>query len=329
MADLVGVNPATVQPRFSGRIGRQTVDDRGTRQTTTLLAASWTAQLARVRKTVTPPVGSNIALVIAELLTSNALPRLGDPTRMGTPDQYGTVHKVQDPQSYSDIGKWTSALGFTVRETRAGGRQILTHAQRWEDAQDGLDTSLPVIRSQALAPAKWQQSAEGIPRNQRLTWGSGNGTNSATWGQVDDPTAVVVDHDLTHARFNNEDQVRAEGARLRALEWETAYDLPSVEIDLLHLITSDRKYDRDQAARLLVLEAGSPIYLSGDWHHQLQGIHFAVGITETITGAGWTLNLELAPSYHVVGSISPTVPARVWDSATYAWSAESRTWNAA
>jgi hypothetical protein len=86
---------------------------------------------------------------------------------------------------------------------------------------------------------------------------------------------------------------------------------------------------RRPGTRLLVLEAGSPIYLSGDWHHQLQGIHFAVGITETITGAGWTLNLELAPSYHVVGSISPTVPARVWDSATYAWSAESRTWNAA
>lgn len=325
----VGATASVIQPRFSGRIGRQHVDDRGRRQQTTLLAASWTAQLARVRKSYTPTVGENIATVIAQLMTSPALPRLSTPTRLASPDQYGTVHQAEDAQTYSDIGKWTSDLGLTVRETRAGGQQIQTHAQRWTDAVDRMSSRIPVIRAQALAPAKWQQDSEGIPRNQRLTWGSGASTNTATWGNVDDPHAVIVDHDLTHARFNNEDQVRSEGYRLRALEWESSYSIPNVEIDLLHLITSPRKYDRDQASELLSLEVGAPIYLSGDWHHQLQGIHFITGVTETITGTGWTLALSLAPAQIVVGSVSPTVPARVWDSATYPWSSESRRWNAA
>lgn len=329
LSTLTGVSSSVAQPRFVGRIGRQHVDDRGRRQMTTILGASWTAQLGRVRKTYTPTVGENIATVVSELMTSPALPRLSGPTRMATPDQYGTVHKVEDPQTYSDIGKWTSSLGLTVRETRAGGQQILTHAQRWADALDKMNGRVPVIRAQALAPAKWQQDSEGIPRNQQLTWGSGAGTNTATWGNLQDPHAVTVEHDLTHARFNNEDQVRAEGFRLRALEWESAYAIPNVEIDLLHLITSARKYDRDQAAELLSLEVAAPIYLSGDWHHHLQGIHFVTGITETITGTGWTLALSLAPSQIVVGEVSPTVPARVWDSATYPWSDETRTWNAA
>lgn len=329
LADRTGAQASVIQPRFAGRIGKQTVDDRGKRQFTSMLAASWTAQLGHVSKGYTPSVGDNIATVISELMTSRALPHLSAPTRMAPPDQYGTVHKVEDTQTWSDIGKWTSDLGLTVRETRAGTQQILTHAQRWQAALDQIDYWLPVIRAQALAPATWGQESDTIPRNQLLTWGSGAGTNSAEYGDVDNPYKVVVEHDLTHARFNNEDQVRSEGFRLRALEWESSYSIPSVEIDLLHLITSPKRYDRDQAGRLLTMQIDDPVYLSGDWHNNLRGIHFATGITESITPAGWTLTLTLAPSHLVVGTVSPTVPARVWDSATYPWSSESRRWNAA
>lgn len=329
LASRVGATASVIAPRFSGRIGRQHVDDRGRRQRATMLAASWTAQLGRVRTTYTPTVGENIATVIAALMTSPALPRLSSPIRLATLDQYGTVHQAQDEQTYGDIGKWTSDLGLTVRETRAGGQQIMTHAQRWSTAVDQMTGRIPIIRSQALAPAKWQQDSEGIPRNHRITWGVGASTNMATWGNVSDPNAVIVDHDLTHARFNNEDQVRSEGFRLRALEWESAYAIPDVQIDLLQLITSPKKYDRDQASELLSLEVGAPIYLSGDWHSNLQGIHFVTGVTETITGAGWTLALSLAPSHLVVGSVSPSVPARAWASATHPWRDETRTWGAA
>lgn len=329
LSDRLGPSASFMQSRFSGRIGRQTVDDRGRRQTTTILAASWTAQLGRVAKTYTPTAGTPVSTVISQLMTHPALPRLSAPTRMAPQDHYGVVHADEDEQSWSDIDRWTSTLGLTVRETRAGGRQLLSHQQRYDDALDRMSSRIPVIRAQALAPAKWQQDTEGIARNQRLTWGSGAGTNSDEWGDTSDPAAVVVDHDLTHARFNNEDQPRAEGYRLRALEWETGYSLPTVEIDLLHLITSPRQYDRDQASELLVLEVGDPIYLSGDWHHQLQGIHFATGLTETVTGNAWSLTLTLAPAHVVVGEVSPTVPARVWASATYPWRDESRTWGAA
>lgn len=327
--ELVGASASLVQERFYGRIGKQTVDDRGPRRRTTMLAASWAAQLGKVQKGWAPPVGTNVGDVIAELMTATALPRLSAPVRMAPADQYGSVHEQQSTQTFSDFNRWSTALGITVRETRAGRHQLLTHPWRWQSALDGLGSSVPVIRAQALAPATWEQANGSIPRNQRLTWGSGNGTNSATWGQVDDPTALVVDHDLTHARFNNEAQVRAEGARLRASEWTTSYSIPSVTIDLLHLITSTNQYDRDQASRLLTMQVGDPVYFSGDWPIQLRGIHFATGLTENISGSGWNLTLSLSESHRVVGEISPTVPARVWDSATYPWDDESRTWNTA
>lgn len=329
LGDLTGATPNVVQPRFVGRIGRQHVDDRGRRQMTTLMGASWTAQLARVRKGYTPSVGENILTVISELMTSAALPRLSPPTRLASGDQYGTVHQAQDPQTYSDIGRWTTDLGITVRDTRAGVQQMMTHPQRWEDALTRMSTRIPIIRSQALAPAQWEQSSEGIPRNHRVTWGYGTGTDTGLWGDDDDLKAVVVEHDLTHARFNNEDQVRAEGYRLRALDWETGYSIPEIEIDLLHLITSTRQYDRDQAAELISLEVGAAVYFSGDWPIQLQGIQFVTGVSETISGTGWSLNLSIAEAATVVGTGTPTVPARVWDSATYPWDDESRTWNAA
>ena len=328
LESLVGAAASLVQERFYGRIGKQTVDDTGLRQRTTFLASSWAAQLGKVQKGWAPPVGTNVGDVIAELMTATALPRLQPPVRMGPASQYGSVHQAQDTQTFSDFNKWTTDLGFTVRETRAGRHQILTHPQRWQSALDGMDSSVPVIRAQALAPATWSQSNDGIPRTHRLTWGSGTGTNTATWGP-EDPTAIFVDYDLTHARFNDEDHVRAEGNRRRMSEWESSYSIPSVEIDLLQLITSNRKYDRDQAARLLTMQVGDPVYLSGDWPIQLQGIHFATGITETITGHGWSLKLSLHESHVVVGTVSPTVPARAWDSATYPWDDEPRTWNAA
>lgn len=329
LGDRVGATPEVIQPRFTGRIGQQYVDDRGTRRLATLMGASWTAQLGRVGKSYTPTVGENISAVIGQLMTSPALPRLSAPTRMAPGDQYGTVHQEQDPQTYSDIGKWTTDLGLHVRETRAGVQQLMTHTQRWDDALNRMSNRVPVIRAQALAPARWEQDSDGIPRSHRLTWGSGASTVTSRWGDEDDPNAVIVNHDLTHARFNNEDQVRAEGYRLRSLEWETSYSIPEVTIDLLHLIMSPRRYDRDQAAELLSLEVGSPVYFSGDWPIQLQGIQFTTGITENITGAGWSLTISLAEAPNVVGNVSPTVPARVWASATYPWRDESRTWGAA
>ena len=185
LADRVGASASSIQPRFTGRVGKQTVDDRGRRQRTTMYAASWTAQLGQVAKSYTPTVGENIATVISELMTSPALPRLNGPIRMATPDQYGTVHQQEDEQTYSNIGKWTSDLGLLVRDHRAGTQQLMTHAQRWDDALERMDYWLPVIRSQALAPSSWEQSSTTIPRNQRHDLGIRRGhqlrRHTVTW----------------------------------------------------------------------------------------------------------------------------------------------------
>lgn len=327
LAGYTGANANVIQPRFSGRVGKQTVDDQGLLQFTTILAASWTAQLGRVKNSYHPSAGTPVGTVLDRLLTAPALPALTGPVRLAPPDHFGTVFATPDePLTYSDIDAWTTDLGVTVRETRAGGQQIMSHQQRMATATDNMDVLLPVLRSEALSPATWEQASETTPRNQRVTWGSGAGTNSDTWGDLQDPYALVVDHDMTHVKFNNEGQPRAEGYRLRALEWESSYSLPTVNVDLGALISSPRRYDQYLAADLMAMEVGAAVYLSGDWHHQLAGIHFATAITETITPAGWRVSLSLAPSQQVVGEVSPTVPARAWDSATYPWSDESRSW---
>lgn len=328
LANRTGASAAGIRARFAGRVGKQSVDDRGRRQITTMLASSWASQLGRVAGEYTPAPGAGIGIVIGQMMTSAALPRLAPPTRLAPPDHYGIVHEVPTPQTWSDIGRWTSDLGITVRETRLGGHQIMSHAQRWQDALDAMPGRAPLIRGQALAPASWEQPADSIPRNHLLRWGVSGGTAAAEFGAVDDPHAVVVEHDVTHARFNNEDQIRSEGQRRRYIDFNGNYSISSLKIDLLGLITSPSPYDRQQAARLLSMQVDDAVYLSGDWYGNLQGIHFATGITETISGSGWSVNLSISPSHLVVGEISPAVPARVWASATYPWRDETRTWNA-
>src|SRR5690606_8168113 len=101
--------------------------------------------------------------------------------------------------------------------------------------------------------------------------------------------------------------------------WNRLFRLPSIEVDLLYLLSSGRPYHVQQAGMLLALNAGDPIGLSGDWQPSLRGIHVVTGIDETINNNEWTLKLSLIPHATVFGSASPAVPALVWDSATYAW----------
>ena len=81
------------------------------------------------------------------------------------------------------------------------------------------------------------------------------------------------------------------------------------------------------AAQMLTLEAGEPVYLSGDWPTRLQGVHYAEGITETITPNEWRFELSLIPHALGAGTPSPSVPPLAWDSFTTAWADETRAWD--
>lgn len=328
VAGLTGADPAAITQRFNGRIGRQSVEDTGRRQLTTFSAASWTAQLSGDSTPQASTAGENIGVVIGRIMSPASL-GLAQPVRMAPPEQYGTIW-TPAAGSYSDlIGKYTDDLGIIVRDTRAGGTQILTHKFRRDRAAANMAAAVPLTRSQAISPAAWEQGNEAQPRNYRVSYtNGGNTTTTATYGDPGNPAVEVVDVDMTHAKFATDtSQPDSEGYALRSRDWVSSYRIPSVTVDLLYLMTSLAPIHQRQAAWLLGMEAGDAVYLSGDWYTQLRGIQYAESITETITPTAWTLDFALTPAHAAVGEISPVVPARTWESLTGTWNEETRTWN--
>ena len=328
MAGLTGANPATIAQRFNGRIGRQTVDDTGKRQLTTFSAASWTAQLPGNSTPQSTVAGENIGVVIGRIMAPASL-GLPEPVRMAPAEQYGTVW-TPAAGKYSDlIGKYTDDLGVIVRDTRAGGSQILTHKFRRDRAAANMAAAVPLTRSQAISPAKWEQGNEVQPRNYKVSYtNASNTTTTATYGDPGNPAVEVVDVDMKHAKFATDtSQPDSEGFARRSRDWVSSYRIPSVTVDLLHLVSSPAPIHQRQAAWLLGMEAGDAVYLSGDWYTQLRGIQYAEAITERITPTAWTIEFSLTPAHAAVGEISPAVPARTWESLTGTWDAEPRTWN--
>lgn len=329
IAGLIGADASIIQPRFTGRIGQQEIEDRGRSQTTTYLGSSLSAQYPALSTKHTATKGEAVTDVIKRLMTPVAVPS-PTPVNMATPGTYGTVWTVPtEPGTYSDlITQYTEDLGILVRETRSGTPQILNHKQRHDSAIAGLANSIPLTRSQAISPATWKQSNDTRPRNYRLIYtGSGGGQVSAIYGDPADTAAEVVDLDMTHIQFLDPVQAEREAFARRARDWVSSYSIPSITIDLLYLISSPFEYHRLQAAKLLQMQVGDPLYFSNDWINQLRGIQYSTGITESISPDSWTFEISLAPSHVVTGEISPDIPARAWESATYPWADETRSWD--
>lgn len=332
VARLTGLTGAGtgIRTRFSGRIGRQTVEDTAGHRQTTFLAASWSAQLLRDQTvhTIRAALSASVHSAIIQLMTPPGLP-LAAPVRMAPVEQHGTVHTAPEPGTYSDlIGKFTTDLGILVRETRDGNRQILTHALRRDRALAAMATAPTLTRSQVLSPATWEQANDSMPRNYRVLYmDAANTLVTATYGNPDSPATERVDVDMSHIKFATDtSQPAMEGFGRRAADWQSSYAVPSITVDLLALVSSPYQMHRAQAARLLSMEVGDPVYLSGDWYAQLQGIHYAEALNETITPDSWTMELALIPAHVAVGEVSPPVPARTWEAAANPWSADTRTW---
>lgn len=317
--------------RFTGRIGQQSVDDRGgSKQYSTYMASSQSAQLPAIRKTYSFAKGDLVRDVIRTIMNP---PSLSEYTvsNSDTVAMYGHLWEPIENQTYGDlIGRFTENLGIYARETRGGSIQLQTNEQRNRDATEDLAALLPLSRSQGLAPAVWEQRNKTRPRNYLLKYYNAAGSLvQQIYGDQTDTLAEVIELDMSYVQFRDGIQPQQEAFARRAREWLSAYAIPSIKVDLLQLLSRPNPYDRMQAGRLIGLEVGSPMYFSGDWHPNLRGISYADEIKETITPDTWELEFKLTPSQEVTGDISPTIPARVWDQATYPWNTETRTWNGA
>lgn len=320
-------DPAELQARFKGRIGPVAVTDTGKTSTssTSLTCSSWIAREHDSRRTVTLTDDTLLDDAIASLLYN--APKHYSFTSAGPWD--ALAEDVPDATFRDTIAKLTSDYEVLIRDRRNGGAQALSLTYRWAQAQARVATTAHLTRSQAISPASWVQDSEAASKKFKFEMRDAQGVRWTTTRYLEEqiePDAVTEDVDwmlfgqLTdHWDYASRAIVHRDNVR--------AYNLPSVTVDLLYLLGSDNPYHRRQAGELLALETADTINFSGDWPLALQGIQIVTGMTETITGDEWTLELSLAPLIHVFGHYPPQIPALVWNAATYPWNTETRIWN--
>lgn len=331
LAAHIGVTGPEIERRFTGRLGQTRIEDTGKKYTTTFLASSWVAQLQYAPQKHTPLAGDLVMSTIA------ALTRSGEPLRGMDVHLYGTSDSIasnQDPVTFRDgITRYAEDLGILLQETRDGRTRIFGHEWRMNDTASRVATELPLTRSQAISPAQWEQANERPASRIEFTITNAAGALATRVAEIDIPVTELretVEIDWGYIKM-----VPVEGQLYREAYGQVfasntrQFTVPSITVDMLLLIGSDKQYHRDQAGQMLRLEAGDPVFFSRDWPTPLQGVHFAEGITETITPTSWTIELSLLPYAQVVGdSAVLTIRPRVWDSAgTSVWDEQTQKWN--
>lgn len=322
LAVHTGTSAAYLRDRFTGRVGSQRNEDTPGRLVARLKGASWSAQLGRVNQVRDFAAGATVAWAIASLCTPAAIPQI-------TTASYGPWDVISEPildATYRDtIAKLTSDIGTLARDTRDGTLEIWSLPYRMSWAAQQLETKYPLTRSQAISPATWEQPNEDLPAKVRADWIAADGTVRArSAGGTED--SIVDRHDWLHIKAQT-DALDMRFESLVAQQWNRVFRLPSVKVDLLYLLASDKTYHRQQAGMLLELNNGDTIGLSGDWSPYIQGIHVVSGIDEKLTKDEWTMTLSLIPYYVAFGDTSPPVPAVIWESARHPWDDETRIWN--
>ena len=325
---LTGAGTGTTPARFSGRVGRQTVEDTGRRQVSTLFGSSWTVQAARTDEPRTMAATLSTGSVAATLLAPSYIADKINVTFNGTFDPLAETMTG----SFSDLfPKVTSDIGTYVSERRNGQVIVQSWTERRARADAAPTSVLPLTRSAALSPAGWEQPNEvrGSEYRIKLTTTAG-ATYIAEIGNAGgglSGTRPVRDLDWTYFVAETDGWKYAYALASQGLD--LFYRVPTVRFDILELLASDSPGLRRQAGQLLSLEAGDPVTFSSDWPVPLRGVLMADGITEQITGSSWEIELSLTPYRWAFGDWSPQVPARMWGSARNTWASEPRTWGAA
>ncbi|NQD40912.1 hypothetical protein [Glutamicibacter halophytocola] len=329
------VTAAQIQKRFYGRFATTAVDDQGKEFTTTYTASSWLTQMLYATRKALPLGGARVSTYLADLFN------IDNPARGVVMNFYGSFPYVALTEDESltvrnGLSKYGDEIGLLFRETRDGTTNVMTLPYRTAQALAAIDASIPLTRSQALRPASWSQNNERASLTLDVTATANDGHVAVyTVADPDDPGwKESGEVDWAHIRIEDEGWFESHSYReARAQVFTTStrwYQIPTVTVDLLYLLRSESTYHQQQAGKLLALEVGEPLFFSGDWPTVLRGVHFVEGIKESITSAGWELELSLVPWAPSTGSKTlPSVPAKVWDSAQYPWDQETRTWNEA
>lgn len=321
-----------IRPRFMGRAGKIGIEDAGGNKfTSTVSGSGWLTQMHYSPHTFQPAHFAGVPGILRNMVDDGNAARnidwsanLGD---MGV-RKYGAA---EEPITFKDgIGPFAEDIGIMVQERRDGTYRAWSHYSREDQAAAGLGVQFPLMRSQAIAPGTYEQANETPPRLVRYRLWNTDGQNVTREVELAHQTGQFreveeIDWSAWEGRFGDS-QLRREAYARARMSSDMLFTLPKITIDLLLLLRQNTGYSRTIARQALLLEAGEPVYLSGDWPPRIRGVHFAEGITETITPHSWVIELSLVPYPAVVGSTLPAVPPFGWDSGIWPWDDEPRPW---
>lgn len=337
-ADLgqrVGKTAEEIRMRFQGRAGVINVEDVGGGVYNSRVAASsWLARMRQSSRSTVPAAGQNIKRIFNDVLDLVNSPRGLEIVYAGS--EWDTVATTQDPVTFREAeSKFGSDIGMCFFEQRDGSTVIMNLPYRRDRALNRALTELPLTRSQAISPAQWEQANEYTPFRLMydVTNSSGNVVTRTAEIDTGDPLKETQTVDWSYIKSASDGvsgQLYQE-AYGRVFESNTrTFRIPSITIDILYLINSDKEYHNLQAGQLLAMQVGDPVFFSGDWPNQLAGAHFAEGMTETVTPTSWTIELQLVRYAVAVGDAgNPVIKPRVWGSAQGTWGEQTIRWGEA
>lgn len=323
VGDRAGMNVERLRYRFVGRVAEQSVTDTSRGQLESRATCTdWAALVASIN----PPAAAyradpTLGHLYADLWDSSGVPTPA-PTLLGE-HRHRVVIGPDDPNplpiSTSDVwGLYAANIGTMIRTTRAGLPEAHALIYRRDAASTWQSTApVPLQRTQVLSPVEWAMPAA-VPTRVALRWRGPTGQPQTTTLSVGDGSFTAATDERDTTMIQPVDGGTAVVAAANAMVWRSApggYSVRSLTCDVLALLGSTARADRQQAVQLLALEAGDPIALGTDWPEHVGGMHYVTQITERVTPDSWTVELEIIPHYQVTGMPADPVRSYSWDTA--------------
>jgi len=336
-----GIAANEIADRFNGRRGGLNVEDvawkagKVEKFYTQISGASWTSLLRNAARTTSPEAGANVA---SALVWAWDHPDLSgkQPLAWAPLDTFDTTYAKEWGLTFSDIStKFGTDMGTLFQHRRDGSVRILSIGYRRQMLFDRLETEWPVTRSQAISPATWSTQIESASVQYHMIrrlpsgalyeqdWPTPVGSTIVLLKREDIDVSQVLPTGIyeTYRLLANSLNHQSNSSRL---------EIEAIKFDMIHLLSSSKIVDRTIAAQLLKLEAGDPLFLSGDWPEAVRGPYYANQINESIGPNSWEISIDVFHAKDVVGMFdneTPEIPGKVWDSLVSEWNVTPGSWN--